>query len=443
MKEILKNRKGITLIALIVTIIVLLILAGISIGAITGDNGIINQAQKAKSDTEYSQWEEQIDVAIIDAESNHRDPTMDDVIDELINKKVINEESQVDKETGAITTNEPSYIIEDKLNEYIVKIPTLGEITGNETTNTESKDSLGNKVVVPAGFKVVNPEDNVEDGIIIEDVSYGTTEGSQFVWVPVGNIHTTEGDRTITLGRYWFNEDGSVNTELSKTEPKEILMNATGTVSWGEGLKDDTTTNTHAIDIEEFISRTKSTGGYYIGRYEARDGTTTVARTRGNAVDSNQLVCTADNYVYNYIDQVRAANLCRNMYSENNNFTSDLINSFAWDTAIVFIQECSGDTDYSIKTSVNSGGIGSIANKGTNNYSKKDVVCNIWDMASNCMEYSTESWLPSPELATMRGGCYTVFTDGRPNGEASSRTGTSASKSYLYEQHSFRPILYL
>lgn len=132
MKEILKNRKGITLIALIVTIIVLLILAGISIGAITGNNGIINQAKNAKNDTEYSQWEEQIDVAIVDAENKHREPTMDDVIAELINKKVINDESQVDKTTGAITTNEPSYIIEDKLNDYIERITAADLANGNK-----------------------------------------------------------------------------------------------------------------------------------------------------------------------------------------------------------------------------------------------------------------------------------------------------------------------
>ena len=81
--------KGITLIALVVTIVILLILAGISIGALTGDNGIINQAHTAKEDTEIASWEEQIDLAIIDAENKHRNPAMDDVIDELINKGVI------------------------------------------------------------------------------------------------------------------------------------------------------------------------------------------------------------------------------------------------------------------------------------------------------------------------------------------------------------------
>ena len=58
MKEFLKQKKGITLIALVITIIVLLILAGVSIAMLTGDNGIITQAQRAKEETEKSAEEE-------------------------------------------------------------------------------------------------------------------------------------------------------------------------------------------------------------------------------------------------------------------------------------------------------------------------------------------------------------------------------------------------
>ena len=86
-----KKNSGITLIALVVTIFILLILAGISIGALTGDNGIIDQAHTAKEDTEIASWEEQIDLAIIDAEKKHRNPTLDDVKEELKNKGVIDE----------------------------------------------------------------------------------------------------------------------------------------------------------------------------------------------------------------------------------------------------------------------------------------------------------------------------------------------------------------
>ena len=51
-RERFKNNKAITLIALIVTIIVLLILAGVSIATLTGDNGLLTKAQEAKEATE-------------------------------------------------------------------------------------------------------------------------------------------------------------------------------------------------------------------------------------------------------------------------------------------------------------------------------------------------------------------------------------------------------
>ena len=59
MRKMLKKDNGITLVALIVTIIVLIILAGISINLILGDNGIITIAQKAKENTELSKVEEE------------------------------------------------------------------------------------------------------------------------------------------------------------------------------------------------------------------------------------------------------------------------------------------------------------------------------------------------------------------------------------------------
>ena len=66
------NEKGITLMALIVTIIVLIILAGISIGALTGDNGIINQAGKAKDYTEISSEKEILEISTIQAMEKDR-----------------------------------------------------------------------------------------------------------------------------------------------------------------------------------------------------------------------------------------------------------------------------------------------------------------------------------------------------------------------------------
>ena len=59
-KETMKNKTGITLIALVITIVVLLILAGISLVALTGDNGLVNQAIKAKEASDLSDVKDEV-----------------------------------------------------------------------------------------------------------------------------------------------------------------------------------------------------------------------------------------------------------------------------------------------------------------------------------------------------------------------------------------------
>ena len=352
------NKKGITLISLVITIIVLLILAGVSIAMLTGENGILSQAQRAKTETENAQAEEE--------------------------KILANYESILNSYSGE---------------------------------NTEFTDSLGNKVVVPAGFRVVNPEDNVEDGIVIEDVAHGATAGSQFVWIPVGTIHTSTGDKTITLSRYTFDNSGTPTDQGSN-----VISN------YYQELASSTYGNTPAKNIEEFKTSATSNGGYYIGRYEARDGTATSARTSSTS-DTNQLVCTASNYVYNYVTQPQAASLSQGMYNDSN-FESDLVNSYAWDTAIVFIQECSGDTDYSRQTSLNS----SLSTKGTTS----DNPCNIYDMASNCYEWTTETCSNESYPCAPRGGNY--YNSSR---DYTASRYYSSSTSASNDGDAFRPLLYL
>ena len=326
---------------------------------LTGENGILTQAQRAKNRTEEAQEKEE------------------NILD--------------------------SY--ESYLNSY-------------SGVNTEFTDSFGNKVTVPAGFKVVNPGDNVEDGIVIEDVSHKETAGSQFVWIPVGDIETSKGKITINLDRYTFSEDG---TKIAQGTNKVVAMG--GGADYCLELENLSDGNMPAKDINTFISKTKETKGYYIGRYEAR---TPIKRT--NVTDKLTTVTEKkDDYVYNYVTQNQAADLSRNMYSDSN-FTSDLINSYAWDTALVFIQEFSDDKDYSRQNSLNS----KLEEKGTDN----DVLCNIYDIASNCAEFSTENCDASDRHCVLRGGFFT-----NTSYYSSSRNGTSGTNSN--ERAAFRTILYL
>ena len=65
-----KNNKGITLIALVVTIIVLLILAGVSIAMLTGENGILNRGQEASIQSSVTDAKEQVSLTVAEAITN-------------------------------------------------------------------------------------------------------------------------------------------------------------------------------------------------------------------------------------------------------------------------------------------------------------------------------------------------------------------------------------
>lgn len=64
MKKQMKNNKGITLIALVITIIVLLILAGVSIAMLTGDNGLLTKASKSKTETLKAEAIERVNIEL-------------------------------------------------------------------------------------------------------------------------------------------------------------------------------------------------------------------------------------------------------------------------------------------------------------------------------------------------------------------------------------------
>ena len=428
-------QKGITLIALVITIIVLLILAGVSIAMLTGQNGILTQAQNAKTTTANKSAEEKVKLAVMGARADDGTLTVGKLRTELANYG-----GTVEGDTFPVTAtvDGKSFTVDNKGNvtstgssdQTPTEQGTLGTVTGSETKNTTVKDSLGNQVVVPAGFKVVNKDANVTDGIVVEDVSHSATAGSQFVWIPVGDvIKDSAGNKeTITLRRYVFNADGSVNTELSKTEPGDQLKTSSGySYYFTEGLKDSTTSNTHAKDIEDFKNKVNNiTHGYYIGRYESRKNGT-------------QVTVKASDTVYNNITQPDAATVSRGMYSSDSNFESDLMNSYAWDTAIVFLQKFDNRANkaslkpYSRQNSLND----SLASQGTNNLevSKQDVICNVYDMASNCREWTTETYSISDYPCPCRGGYYynsNYYTSGRLYSYTSTSYGDISFRSLLY-----------
>ena len=371
MKTKIKQEKGITLIALVVTIVVLLILAGVSVNALFGNSGIIEKAKEAQNKMNQAT---QKDLDAINELNNW--------IDGKING------SSGGNTTGGNTTGGDDTSTTQKISTLVGKVV---------DKNTKAEDAYGNKITIPKGFKVVAhgtaagsatytySGDNipaVQDGIVIEN----GTDGNQFVWVPVGTIKNKNNTtNTITLGRYSsFTATNGVYTPAQVASVENCTQEVTINTNYkelsvfraGNSATDSTAQNATARNLEEFISTTLANGGYYIARFEA-SGTASKITSKYNQT------------VLGNITQPNAAKVAREMYGEvkeNNElvYASDLVNSYAWDTAIIFIQTYSTETDASSYASQNKST--SFANTGKSN----DKYCNIFDMSGNAYEWTTE-----------------------------------------------------
>ena len=345
MKKILKNKKGITLVALVVTIVILLILAGISISTLT-NTGIFEKAKDAREKSEVAE--------------KQQSETLD----------------SYEKELNKYTS--------DNLEENIgVKFE----------KNTELHDKNGAKIIVPAGFMVVNTDDlTVEKGIVVED-----SKGNQYVWIPC----TTEDSKSqLQFKRTEWDVEDDGGTKASKDEL---------TLTCPENYSDNGLT--YAV-VNEIVAQIKAekysvrrNGGYYIGRYEVGDENGTAVIKADKTPMANIIWSTA--------------------YSKAKGIgggpgaTTYLCSSYAWDTAINFIQN-NGFLNYAkaredsynenwVDKNVKDlkGNIIKAANKAELLPTGKTTPkSNIYDMGGNVSEFTTEVMPSTSEPVVLRGGIY-------------------------------------
>ena len=165
MKKLLENRKGITLIALVITVIVLLILAGVTIAILTGDNGILTQANNARQETEISREKEVINLALTAAKTK--------VNGENFTKKELQE--QLDNIEGQRKTEVYDYIekyqIYFKESRRYYEIDKDGNVENIQVTNGEKILKVkcinsNNKVLGEYEYKILNDNYLIEAPVI-------------------------------------------------------------------------------------------------------------------------------------------------------------------------------------------------------------------------------------------------------------------------------------
>ncbi len=245
----------------------------------------------------------------------------------------------------------------------------------------------------------------MQQGIVIEDAFSEdvNVRGSQYVWIPVGKFTKDDGTESneIVLGRYTFNTSNGTPTLQQAAYTEEKPENYKNTVvidsyyselsTYREGINSnwEDGQNATAYNLEAWVNSVKENGGYYIGRYEASYASgSNIANYKASSKVSKGFSGDSMSYtpgtLWNFITQLNASKVALNTYEDSSNgIKSDLMNSYAWDTAIVYIQEA-GNTNYANKigNSINS----NLANTGTG----LDEVCKINDIAANCTEMTTE-----------------------------------------------------
>ena len=343
-----KQEKGITLIALVVTIVVLLILAGVSISLVLNNNGVISKAKEARN--QYAE-----------AQTN--------------DEKQLNEVSDWIKET-------------------------VGDTTGGSS----DYDPESEGVPIPEGFYYVGG--TKASGLVISDSAkdkdsqykgktiVGTDlVGNQFVWIPVDNI----------------------------ADYKRTAYGGYSLSNYSETLPEDEKTSVEAHK------------GLYIGRYESGDQESTNSKTlrASGASTSNAITVKAGQAPYNYVTKTQAESLAKG-FSGQQGYTSvksKLISSYAWDTAIAFIQKTNSDYGNSSEegnyndspTFTYTGIADTEKNKQTKAYGtgtliptgQTTAVNNIYDMGGNVWEWTTESYSDTSIPYISRGSYYNdLFTNG-------------------------------
>ncbi len=376
MKE---KQKGISLIVLVITIIIMIILAGAIILALN-NSGIIGRAEEARDKSDTSTLKEAANIAYgewtlarqLDGETKSAD--------EYIKEKLKNQ----------------GFSDEDL---QLVYVDDSGQIS---------------TATVPEGFTVsdIEGENTIAGGLVIyegtekvsEDADAKTTR-NQFVWIPVD---ISEFERTT-----WSNNAPTGTISSSYTEP----------YSYNTTITEANDLTGEYAEYKKVRASVEKYGGFYIGRYEAGSETERTDVANG----TTNMVVRKDAYVYNWVawgpsmtsaegdvtddnnNQGKGAvELSRNLYKSSTSVKSTLIYSVQWDAVLRFI----ADEEHNVSDSSSWGNYYYNPDKDSvspNNPAKTGAhenwkAKNIYDLAGNVWEWTMEAYRSTTRVC--RGGNY-------------------------------------
>ena len=152
-----QKNKGITLIALVITVIVLLILAGVTITALSGSNGILSNAVEAKKQTVIADVKEQAKVDILSEQANKKGEALKDTeVEKILEKygEITGEETEL--KDKVLKTENGGYDI--PVLDIIGDMEIISQLgpgkVSQETVKDNYEDENGDKATIPEGFRV-------------------------------------------------------------------------------------------------------------------------------------------------------------------------------------------------------------------------------------------------------------------------------------------------
>ena len=266
----LNKNKGITLIALVITIIVLLILAGISIATLTGENGLLSKATTAKEETKKAEIREEIELAIA-----------------AIQAEELQKGNKVTLETLAGSEEEPGQLENSKDLEGITAKLNVEEITGeykgyDYTIDKKLKVRIGDSVTgINIKYKLSTTEHTNKD-ITLSVTAESTNGGNVNITAQNELTKNSDGSYTIsTNGTYIFTAtDGAesktshiIISNIDKLAPKKCEIDTNSSKAKATSIKIVTNAE-DAGKTEEYASSGIAKYKYYIDNEEKGESTT-------------------------------------------------------------------------------------------------------------------------------------------------------------------------
>ena len=397
-KQKIKSKSGITLLALVVTIVVLLILAGVSLNLVIGNDGIMKRAKEAKERYGQASKNEQKDL---------------DTVEDYMNKM-----------TGEGSGTGTGTVVKVNVGESATGVATINGKAGNTNNPT-----------IPKGYIPVNTEtanwgdgssaplkNAVDHGLVIQDGS-----GNQWVWVPVEEISkycesVDEGvavtGSTVTTKKYTKLSieigTGNNKTTITRGLPSSnsyrepTLLDAdydSDANAKKAGFTDANDMATKMVrEYETMIKSIEKYGGFYIGRYE-------LSGTVDNPTEKTGTTITNKTWyeLYNACKKIGA----NSDGSDKEGIATRMLWGCQWDATCDFISKKGEKKKITDSRSWgNYGDSASPANTGNyEQWKKKDTgsneywkANNIYDIAGNCYELTQEA--DSTVFRARRGGYY-------------------------------------